>query len=361
MGGHDGLAVDQHCRPMRHLKAEGRSVHTMERRMLRGLNSEVSAIGAGCWTIGGAATNRGVPIGWDDVDPDAAYAGLVQAHELGVTLFDTADVYGLGRSERLLGRLLRGVRRNDLVISSKVGYFAGTARHPYHPVQMRNQFATTLDNLETDHLDVYSFHSTDFGDNDRYLAGALEIVRRLVDQGLVRAIGMRAPHVFAAERDDARRWLDLFNQIRPDVVTVRYNLLSPLDPTGQTDIFELSRHHGAGVLIKQVFGQGLLLRCRDRRYGAGDHRVADPMFTAENIRALRVRLSPIHARFGDSPTVVARLCLRYVLQHAPDAAVLVGFRDATQIDTTIRSLGDPLHDDEIAEIRSLLHPNAPTA
>lgn len=104
----------------------------LELRVLPGLNAEVSAIGAGCWTIGGPATNRGVPVGWDEVNEDAAYAGLVRAHELGITLYDTADVYGLGRSERLLGQLLSEVPRDELVISSKVGYFVGTSRHPYN-------------------------------------------------------------------------------------------------------------------------------------------------------------------------------------------------------------------------------------
>src|SRR5882724_10922059 len=113
----------------------------LERRVLPGLNAELSVIGAGCWTIGGPASNDGVPIGWDHVDPEAAYAGLVRAYELGVTLFDTADVYGLGRSERLLGRLLRTLDRSTVLLSSKVGYFAGTAGHPYQPAQMRHQFA----------------------------------------------------------------------------------------------------------------------------------------------------------------------------------------------------------------------------
>ena len=111
----------------------------LERRVLPGLNAELSVIGAGCWTIGGPASNDGVPIGWDHVDPEAAYAGLVRAYELGATLFDTADVYGLGRSERLLGRLLRTLDRSVVVLSSKVGYFAGTAGHPYQPAQMRHQ------------------------------------------------------------------------------------------------------------------------------------------------------------------------------------------------------------------------------
>jgi aryl-alcohol dehydrogenase-like predicted oxidoreductase len=81
----------------------------LARRLLPGLEAEVSMIGAGCWTIGGPASNNGIPIGWDGVDERVAFEALVQAHELGVTLFDTADVYGLGRSERLLGALLRAV------------------------------------------------------------------------------------------------------------------------------------------------------------------------------------------------------------------------------------------------------------
>jgi hypothetical protein len=75
---------------------------------------------------------------------------------------------GLGRSERLLGRLLRTVDRSTIVVSSKVGYFAGTACHPYQPAQMRHRFATTLDNLGTDYLDIYHLHSSDFGPDDQY-------------------------------------------------------------------------------------------------------------------------------------------------------------------------------------------------
>jgi aryl-alcohol dehydrogenase-like predicted oxidoreductase len=264
-------------------------VPPLERRVLPGLNAEVSALGAGCWTIGGPAANRGVPIGWDDVSPAAAYKGLMRAHDLGVTLFDTADVYGLGRSERQLGRLLRDVRRDDLVISSKVGYFAGTGRHPYDPAQMRHQFTTTLDNLDTDHLDLYSLHSNDFGENDQYLETAVWVMRELREQGLIRAIGMRAPHTFAeqwatSDRPEAAgtaRWLYLFDTIRPDVVTVRYNLLSPLYHPQETDIFDFARQRGVGVLIKQALGQGTLLRRHTGprpAFSREDHRSRDPLF-----------------------------------------------------------------------------------
>ena len=342
-------------------------MHDMPRRALPGLNVEVSALGAGCWTIGGPATNGGVPIGWDSVDTDAAYAGLTRAYELGVSLFDTADVYGLGRSERLLGRLLATLDRSTVVVSSKVGYFAGTARHGYVPAQMRHQFATTLDNLGTDYLDVYYLHSADFGPDDRYLPGAVEFMAELKADGLIRAVGMRAPHEFAQEwaagqgtrAESAARFLRLFTAIRPDVVTARYNLLSPLYSGGETDIFAFARRHDIGAIVKQALGQGLLLKpdlWALPTFSRSDHRSSDPEFADAALSALRRRLAPIRDRFGDSPAELARVALRYVLQTAPDAPVLVGFRNADQIHTTLTSLGDPLTLDELADIRALLHP-----
>jgi aryl-alcohol dehydrogenase-like predicted oxidoreductase len=296
------------------------------------------------------------------------HAGLIQAHELGVTLYDTADVYGLGRSERILGRLLCDVRRDELVISSKVGYFAGTGRHPYEPTQICHQLATTMDNLGTDHLDIYFLHSSDFGQRDRYLSGAVELLDGFREQGLIRSIGMRAPHAFAeqwAKGDgpsavETARWLHLFYAIRPNVVTVRYNLVSPLYREDETDIFAFARRHGIGVLIKQALGQGLLLGSHSdapRTFSAGDHRFCNPQPREQALAVLWQRLAPLRARFGDSPAGLARVALRYALQHAPDAAVLVGFRNAAQIHTTVTCLGDPLLPEEIAEIRAALHPN----
>ncbi len=280
----------------------------------------------------------------------------------GVTLFDTADVYGLGCSERLLGRLLCTVDRSSVVVSSKVGYFAGTGPHPYHPAQIRHQFATTRRNLNTDYLDVYFLHSSDFGAGDRYLSGAVAIMNELRRRGQVRAIGMRAPHSFAEEwaggdgphATQAARFLHLFSPIRPDVVTARYDLLSPRYAEGETDIFVLARRHGTGVLIKQALGQGLLLDSHvlatPPRFSSGDHRTTDPQFRPEALRILRGMMIPIRSRFGDSPTELARVALRYALQHAPEAAVLVGFRNADQIHTTLTCLGDPLLPEEITWI-----------
>ena len=194
------------------------------------------------------------------------------------------------------------------------------------------------------------------------------MLQELREQGLIRAIGMRAPHAFAEQWADGtdhqaaqtRRWLHLFHAVRPDVVTVRYNLLSPLYRPQEIDIFDFTGRHQVGVLIKQALGQGLLLRdptTPPRVFSSADHRSRDPQFHPTVIAELAMRLAALRGRFGTSPADLARVALRYVLQHAPDAAVLVGFRDAEQVTTTLTCLGDPLSQDEITGIVDLFHPH----
>jgi aryl-alcohol dehydrogenase-like predicted oxidoreductase len=278
-------------------------------------------------------------------------------------------VYGLGHSERLLGRLLDRVSRHEVVISSKVGYF-GSAAHPYAAEQMGRQLERTLANLGTDYLDLYFFHSTDFGPSDQYLPGAIKRMRAFVEHGLVRAVGMRAPHTFAVEwangpTDDRRtheaaRFLHLYEEIRPDVLTVRYNLLSPLYAPDETDVFDFAAAQGVGIIIKQALGQGVLLGThspdRPRAFSHGDHRRQDPMFTPKALREVHDGLASVRERYGASVPALARVALRYALARDPAAPVLVGFRDAEQINTTITSLGEPLTGDEITWLHQSLAP-----
>jgi methylglyoxal reductase len=147
--------------------------------------------------------NLGMPMGWSTgADETRSLAGLETAWQHGARLYDTADVYvyGHGRSERLLGWLVAQVPRHEIVLASKVGYFTGTAEHGYEPRHMRRQLEQSLDNLRTDHLDIYTFHHPNFGTNDRWLSRALEAMRAFRDKGLIRAIGMRGPHRFASDR-----------------------------------------------------------------------------------------------------------------------------------------------------------------
>jgi methylglyoxal reductase len=105
----------------------------------------VHPIGIGAWALGGPDSNLGLPMGWSTADDTASRRGLEVAHSLGANLIDTADVYGHGHSERIIGDFVTTVPRDTLVLSSKVGYFRGTSAHPYQPTAMRRQFFCTSD------------------------------------------------------------------------------------------------------------------------------------------------------------------------------------------------------------------------
>lgn len=324
----------------------------------------VSPVGIGCWAIGGPDHNLGLPMGWSTADDTASLRGLETAYQLGANLFDTADVYGHGRSERLLGHLVRQVARDSLVLSSKVGYFAGTAAHPYLPSAMRRQLETTLENLQTDHLDIYFLHNSGFGDDDRYLAGAIGQMRAFQAQGLIKAVGMRGPHRFATDRltvpreqreDKYARFRSLFRDVRPDYLAARFNALTPVPPPGDEDIFTFAAAHGASVLINKPLAQGLLTGKFDPgqppRFEPGDHRLRKAWFAPQALHVIHNGLQPLRDRFGPGPEDLAPVMLGYCLQRASNTAVLAGFTTPEQV---TQNLTAPAHltQDDVAFIRS---------
>ncbi|WP_062013175.1 aldo/keto reductase [Streptomyces hygroscopicus] len=324
----------------------------------------VHPVGIGCWAIGGPDSNLGLPMGWSTGDDDASMRGLEAAYSLGANLFDTADVYGHGHSERLIGRLVETVPRDSVVLSSKVGYFTGTAAHAYEPRHMRHQLETTLVNLRTDHLDIYFLHNAEFGEDDRYLQGAIETMRAFQDEGLIKTIGMRGPHRFATERvhvpkeqrkDKHARFRYLFDRVRPGYLAVRFNALTPHPPAGQKDIFAFAAEHGASILVNKPLSQGLLTGkyapARPPTFAEGDHRLRKAWFTAAALEIIDEGLNPLRKRFGPSNADLIRIALHYCLQHADNAAVLVGFTTPEQVIQNLKVVGDPLSPEDIAFVR----------
>jgi methylglyoxal reductase len=340
----------------------------LERRQLGSSGLEASALGVGCWAIGGPAVNLDLPMGWSTADDTAALEGLARAFELGATLFDTADVYGLGHSERLLGRFLRQVPREQVMVASKVGYFRGTATNAYQPLHLRHQLEQTLENLGTDYLDVYFLHNFDFGPDDAYLPAAIEQMRGFQQAGLIRAVGMRGPHRLATERlttpkgergDKHARFRKVFGLVRPEVLAVRYNLLTPdPEPGGPGDIFAFAARHGAGVLVNKPLAQGLLTGkyqpARPPSFGPGDHRLRKRWFTSQALAVIQEGLAPLRERFGPRPQDLVRVALRSCLQRAEGAAVLVGFTTPDQVTMNLTCLDAPLTADELAFLRAAM-------
>ncbi|WP_322769593.1 aldo/keto reductase [Frankia sp. Cr1] len=353
------------------LRAERKRVMTsavtgkIPSRRLGRCGIDVSAVGVGCWPIGGPDHNLGMPMGWSDVDEASAVAGLERAFELGANLFDTADVYGHGRSERLLGRLVAQVDRDAVVLTSKVGYFAGTARHGYQPRHMRSQLEQSLENLGVDHLDIYFLHHSDFGPDDRYLDGAVEVMRGFKAQGRIRAVGMRGPHRFAVDRlntppelrgDKIERFRALFDTVQPDVLAVRDNLLTPNDRSA--GIFALADAHDCGVLVNKPLGQGLLTGSYQpgcpRMFGHGDHRSRKRWFGPGAIPLIAEGLDRLRELVGPEPADLIRIALWAGLVRSPRTAVLVGFTSPEQVSINLTCLGERPDPSTVGAARSIM-------
>ena len=165
---------------------------------------EVSALGLGCWAVGGPmAATDGRPTGWGEVDDDESVRAIRRALELGVTFFDTADTYGAGHSERVLGKALGG-DRDRVVIATKFGwtFVDGTRRSTGMDVSagyVRRACEASLARLGVEHVDLLQLH---VGDLPQAESDAVaETLERLVDAGLIGAYGWSTDD---AER--ARHW-----------------------------------------------------------------------------------------------------------------------------------------------------------
>ncbi|WP_026932207.1 aldo/keto reductase [Glycomyces tenuis] len=164
----------------------------MMRRTLGRSGIEVSGIGMGCWAIGGPFfTTDGTALGWGEVDDDESVRAVHRALDLGVTFFDTADLYGAGHSERVLSRALEG-RRDQVVIATKWGnrfdedtkVFTGPGHGPRY---LRDAVEASLRRLGTDYIDLYQFHLNDHPVDSA--AEQLEALESLVEAGKIRAYG----------------------------------------------------------------------------------------------------------------------------------------------------------------------------
>jgi len=158
----------------------------MQYRILGTTGIRVSEIGFGAWAIGGTAEASGMPLGWGKSSDDDSLAAIRRARELGVTFFDTADSYGFGRSESLLGIVLSR-RRQDAVIATKVGVVrtsSGELRKYFSKQHIFHAVAGSLKRLRSDYIHVCQLHNPTL---DHLHRGEIqEAMEQLQDAGKIR-------------------------------------------------------------------------------------------------------------------------------------------------------------------------------
>ena len=313
---------------------------------------KVSEISFGCWTMGGLNWVNGSPNGWANVDEDEIAAGIKTAVDAGVNHFDNADVYGNGRAERMLARVLDklGLKSEDFVIATKIGHFPGTADHAYEPAHIRHQCEQSLINLQRDYIDLYYFHHGDFGPNTRLLPEAAATLDALVAEGKVRVKGQSA---YSA--DDFERAVPV---VKPQVLQSWAHALDDQFVRPGSRVANLLKEYGMTFVAFSPLAQARLLDKYDPanppEFEPGDHRRGSGAFAAEAIAALKPKLAKLKERFGDRTEDLASMALNYILAQPHVACVIPGFRNERQARCNIAAAGRTLTAEDLQFIQDTL-------
>ena len=170
------------------------------RRRLGRSGIEVSAMGLGCWAIGGTWKWGDTPVGWGEVDDEESVRAIHAAIDLGITFFDTADVYGCGHSERVLGRAIVD-RKDEIVVATKFGNVFDEEKKVWvgedvSPVAIRNSCEASLRRLGLDRIDLFQLHVWSLPEEKAEVVA--ETCEQLVAEGLIRAYGWSTDDLYCA-------------------------------------------------------------------------------------------------------------------------------------------------------------------
>jgi aryl-alcohol dehydrogenase-like predicted oxidoreductase len=301
---------------------------------------EIPAVGLGTWGHGGPRTAGGSSVGWSGHDDALAREALLTAAREGIDHWDTADVYGDGQAERLIGSVWPEVSRQSIFLASKVGWDAGEFDHYYHPAQIRRQFEASLRNLKCETIDLYYLHHCDFGPNDEYLDDAIALLRQFRDEGRIRFIGL--------SDWDSERIMRVIGRVDPDAVQPYRNVVD--DDYAASGLQQWVEEHDIGVAFFSPLKHGLLLGKYDtpQEFEEGDFRrnvaeFSDPAALERIGRAA----AAMRERFSGMEEPVLHALVGALLADAPTGCVLLGQRNPDQVRSATR-VGEPL-DREMAE------------
>lgn len=237
----------------------------MEQKQLGGSGLFVSPLGLGCWAIGGPFTMDGRQDGWGSVDDVESIRAIHRAVDLGVTLFDTADAYGTGHSEEVLGKALKNVR-HEVVIATKGGFTYDREKRAltgqdWSPAYIRRALEASLKRLGTDYVDLYQLHTGSIP--DEAVSPVFDEMERMKQEGKLRAYGWSTYTRENVERFAAKT--------RGSVIQTKANLFSY-----DADAVSACERHNFACLNNSPLAMGFLSGkfSRETRFGQDDVRAS---------------------------------------------------------------------------------------
>ncbi len=308
--------------------------------------SLVSTISLGTWSFGGANHNAaGYPVGWAGQEEQDSLDVLMRSWERGINHWDTADVYGSGRSEAILGQSWSLIPRNDIFLATKVGWDKGEYDHYYHPKLITRKLETSLENLNTDFIDLYYFHHCQFGESESLVDDALALMHRFRDEGKIRFIGL----------SDWKMTLIMkyIERVNPDVIQPYRNVMD--DDYEASGLKAWVEKNDAGIAYFSPIKHGLLTGkySTPPSFNEGDFRINVKEFQDDKlIKKLQENRIMLEERFKAHPQPVLHGLIDALLTDSPTGSILVGQRNKDQ-SAAAAELGTALSVEDAAWVKEL--------
>lgn len=309
----------------------------MHYRRLGRTELQVSEVGFGAWAIGGNKHGHS----YGPTDNTESLKAIARALELGCTFFDTADIYGHGLSEKLLGQALQK-QRQTCIVATKVGndFYHGPVRKNFDPDYIRLAVDKSLERLRTDYIDLYQLHNPPLMMLQR--REHYEVLDALKQAGKIRYYGVSV--------HDAYEGTMAINTGKPDVIQVVYNLLRP---DAREELLPLAQEQDVGLIIREPLASGMLTGkyAADATFSEGDIRASWPQeylsMQAQVVDKLRFLATP--------GRTLAQAALRFVLDELAVSVVIPGIKTVAQVEENLAASAIvSFTDDELQAIQELI-------
>lgn len=201
-------------------------------------NKPISRLGFGCWALSKS--------GWKDVNLDSAYATLSMAYQHGITIYDTAPIYGFGKSEEILGTVLKDIR-DKIIICTKFGLIwneKGVVSHNISPDSLMFEIDNSLRRLQTDYIDLYQIH---WPDNKTEISLVLKKLAELKNEGIIKNIGISNFSLNLLQQS--------MDYLKIDAVQYKYNIF---EREIESDIIPFCKKNQIILLAYSPLAQGII-------------------------------------------------------------------------------------------------------
>lgn len=310
----------------------------------------VSALGMGCWAIGGEMWLDGKVDGWHGVDDAESLRAIRRALDLGITFFDTSDVYGTGHSERLLAQGLQG-HRHEVVIATKFGFTFDEATRQIigtnlRPAYIRQACEGSLRRLQTDYIDLYQLHC---GASAAQVVDVIATLEELCAEGKIRSYGWSTGDPVAAARFAAGHHC-----------TAIQHGLNVFD--ANQALLDLCAAHNLASINNAPLASGLL----SGKYTAASILPADDFRSAGHPWAIffdqgrpnpefLAKLAAIRELLTSGGRTLAQGALAWIWAKGPHTIPIPGFKTVKQVEENCGALSfGPLTPPQMAAIETLL-------